>query len=116
LCLMEAMASGNICVHPNYGALYETAANWTEMYAYHEDVSQHASTFYNMLDGVISNYDAIKPRSASMASYANLFYSWNTRINEWSAVTQLLKGRYPTIESRKFDVDPSTMFNYSTTG
>lgn len=115
LCLMEAMAAGNICVHPNYGALYETAANWTEMYQWHEDVSAHASTFYNMLDGVITNYDVIKPRTASAASYANLFYGWPTRTNEWNAVLQLLSDRYPTVESRTFEVDPSTIFSYSTT-
>ncbi len=29
LCLMESMSAGLLCVHSNYGALFETAANWT---------------------------------------------------------------------------------------
>jgi hypothetical protein len=37
LCLIEAMSAGLVCVHSNLGALFETAAHWTQIYPFHED-------------------------------------------------------------------------------
>lgn len=44
--LIEAIKSQVICVHPNYGALAETAANATIMYDYNEDRNIHANYAY----------------------------------------------------------------------
>jgi len=86
--LMEAMSAGMLCVHPNYGALYETAANWTNTYQWHEDINQHASILYQILDGVIQDYwdEGVQSRLASQASYANVFYSWNLRSMQWESL------------------------------
>lgn len=43
IALIEAIKSQVICVHPNYGALAETAANATIMYDYNEDRNVHAN-------------------------------------------------------------------------
>ena len=43
IALIEAIKSQVICVHPNYGALAETAANATIMYDYNEDRNLHAN-------------------------------------------------------------------------
>jgi len=43
---MEAMSAGLACVHPNNGALYETAAIWALMYQWHDDPHAHAAVFY----------------------------------------------------------------------
>ena len=53
IALMEAMSAGLLCVHSNLAALPETAANWTNMYGFHEDKQTHAALFYNVLDASI---------------------------------------------------------------
>ena len=85
--LMEAMSAGITCVHPNFGALYETAAGWTHMYQFNEDLNAHAHAFYQILNGVIENYhdESIRSRAESGASYANVFYNWDMRKWQWEA-------------------------------
>ena len=84
---MEAMSAGITCVHPNFGALYETAAGWTHMYQFNEDLNAHAHAFYQILNGVIENYhdESIRSRAESGASYANVFYNWDMRKWQWEA-------------------------------
>jgi UDP-glucose:(glucosyl)LPS alpha-1,2-glucosyltransferase len=48
IALIEAIKSGVICVHPNYGALPETACNASIMYDYHEDINRHASFVFSI--------------------------------------------------------------------
>jgi len=85
IALIEAMSAGLLCVHPNLGALSETACNWTLMYQYQEDVNAHANLFYNMLEFAIDTVK--KNRSlgilASQKSYTDAFYSWVRRTPEW---------------------------------
>jgi UDP-glucose:(glucosyl)LPS alpha-1,2-glucosyltransferase len=90
LCLMEAMSAGLNCVHPNYGALYETAAGWTSMYHFHEDLHEHAKIFYMMLDNAIEHNanENLQGRVASQKVYADAFYGWNQRANQWHALLQ----------------------------
>ena len=85
ICLMEAMSAGLLCVHPNYGALPETAANWTNMYQWHEDQNEHASHFYAALDASIEalQNEGVQSRISSQASYANVFYGWPLREFQW---------------------------------
>lgn len=85
-CLIEAMSAETICVHSNYGALPETSANWNQMYQYNENINQHASMLYSILDGVISNIDIMQQRTATIKSYTDTFYGWPTRRKEWSSL------------------------------
>lgn len=91
ICLMEAMSAGLLCVHPNYAALPETAANWTSMYQWTEDINDHASTFYSYLHAAIRRVK--DPDVQSMINnqkmYADMFYSWNSRVIQWE---QMLTG------------------------
>tara|TARA_B110000977_G_C11073197_1_gene490259 strand:+ start:540 stop:1496 length:957 start_codon:yes stop_codon:yes gene_type:complete len=48
IALIEAIRSGLVCIHPNYGALGETAANASIMYDYDEDPTRHASMAYGI--------------------------------------------------------------------
>ena len=50
---MEAMSAGLVCVHSNLGALFETAANWTNMYHVHEESQEHAKLFHAALENAI---------------------------------------------------------------
>lgn len=90
LCLMEAMSGGLMCVHPNFGALYETAANWTMMYQFHEDPNKHATQHYACLDAAVSALKAdperITGRLKNQKAYADSFYSWDLRAPQWEAL------------------------------
>lgn len=98
LCLMEAMSARMLCVHPNLGALFETAANWTTMYQYHENKQDHANVFASNLDNAITRYwePGIQGRLASQKAYADVFYNSTIRQQDWFnllqwVVTQPLK-------------------------
>lgn len=87
LCLMESMSAGLICVHPNYGALFETAANWTMQYQWNENRNVHGNIFYAALDNAINltrerNPNFIK-QLQTQSVYANIFYNWELRKAQW---------------------------------
>jgi len=108
--LMEAMSAGLVCVHSNYAALYETSANWTQMYQLHEEQTIHAGNFYRMLDSVITHYNEpmMQSRLPPMMSYTNVFYGWQGRVNQWEAlISSLINGT----EDRSL---PEENFNYKT--
>jgi UDP-glucose:(glucosyl)LPS alpha-1,2-glucosyltransferase len=89
LSLMEAMSAGLVCVHPNYAALYETAANWTAMYQWQDDPRSHAVVFYKALTSVI---DALRSGDRKLMNslvaqkaYADEHYRWDHRAEQWEA-------------------------------
>lgn len=89
LSLTEAMSAGLACVHPNFGGLYETAANCTIMYQWHENLEGHALIFLKNLETTI---DALREgdskllsRLAAQKAYADEHYNWESRAGEWEA-------------------------------
>ena len=90
--LIEAMSAGLVCVHPNYGALYETAANWTQMYQFQDDPQRHANMMYSMLDTIIPNLnkDSTQMMLKGQKSYTDMFYNWNVRALQWQTLLQSL--------------------------
>jgi UDP-glucose:(glucosyl)LPS alpha-1,2-glucosyltransferase len=106
--LMEAMSAGCLCVHSNFGALPETAANWTWMYNHHEDPNRHAGTLHRMMKFAIENYASFDERLYGQRTYADIFYSWNVRKEQW---TQFLESFLN--EERAISEGP--IFNYRTT-
>lgn len=88
MALMEAMSAGCLCIHPNYGALYETAANWTWMYQWTQDKRDHANTMYNHLASAIDNYwtEGVQTRLGGQKSYADVFYGWQYRTHQWTGL------------------------------
>ena len=55
IALIEAIKSQLICIHPNYGALTETAGNATVMYDYSEDVTAHANIAYSIANSILEH-------------------------------------------------------------
>lgn len=84
--LMEAMSAGCICVHPNYGALYETAGGMTMMYQWNQDKRDHAKMFYNYLDYAVTNlnHESTQLSLSAQRAYASTRYNWATRVHEWN--------------------------------
>lgn len=109
LCLIEAMSAGCVNIHPNYAALFETAAQFNQMYQMHEDQSMHASMLYAILDGNIKNIESSLMRARSARSYANLYYNWETRTLEWKGFLENLKQQ---IKDRSL---PQAVFSYDST-
>ena len=109
LVLQEAMSAGMLCVHSNLGALYETGANWTAMYQFHEDPNDHAAYFYMNLDSAIEhlNEEGVQARIASQKGYADVFYNWAIRQTQWKMFLESLLN-----EPREIPADDSAMFSY----
>jgi len=94
LSLMEAISAGCACVHPDFGALPETAANWTFMYPFNEDRNKHAAIFYAAMKTQIGmiREESQKMKLLGAKNYADLFYNWELRHLQWeSLLKQLLK-------------------------
>lgn len=111
LCLMEAMSADLVCVHPNLGALYETAAGLTLMYPFHEDLNHHAGAFFQALSAGV---DIARRRlegegwpESSQKGYADSRYSWKNRSVQWRAFLESLLELPTEID------DPSDTFTYS---
>lgn len=92
IALIEAMSAGLLCVHPNYAALPETAANWTWQYQYQDSIRDHTNHFFQSLNQAITLYKsgAIANRLYNQASYTNMFYDWNNRQLEWEMILRSL--------------------------
>lgn len=111
LCLIEALSAKNICVHSNYGGIYETASHWTNMYQIQEDINKHATAFYNMLDLTIENIDQLQKNAEPAKVYADTFYSWENRKAEWESLIRSLK---ILVKDKSIPEDKGPMFSYST--
>lgn len=53
IAMIEAIRSGNVVVHPNYGALMETAGNATVSYDFSEDINHNASMCYTLTKNLL---------------------------------------------------------------
>lgn len=110
--LMEAMSAGCMCVHPNFGALPETAANWTMMYGWQENMQEHASMFYSVLDSAIEimkEDDNYQVKLKGQKSYADLFYSWELRVAQWRSLLDSLRDM-----PRELSTSSGQFFEYRT--
>jgi glycosyltransferase involved in cell wall biosynthesis len=84
LSLIEAMSAGLICVHPNNAALFETAANWTNMYHFEPDFDKHVAVFTEQLDQAIQQYMAGKIEHLRLQSeYIKHAHSWENITKKW---------------------------------
>ena len=84
LSLIEAMSAGLLCVHPNNAALFETAANWTNMYHYEAEPNAHLFTLLAQLDGAIQQYKDGRTEHLKLQSeYAAYAHGWDRRAKQW---------------------------------
>jgi len=85
LSLLEAMSAGCLCVHPNYGCLYETASRWTTMYDYHEDEYEHQQIFYRHLKNAIDtvNTEEVQDHLKMQSGYVTYFHNWDRIAKQW---------------------------------
>ena len=103
IAMIEAMSAGCMCIHPNLGALFETACNWTFMYQFNEEQNRHAHTHYQMLENAIqiirSGDVGLHQKLSGQKSFADISYSWDVRKVEWQAFLDSLRDLPRAIES-----------------
>lgn len=95
IALIEAMASGLLCVHPDLAALPETAANLTYMYSWHENEQEHAQIFKKrLIDAIV---DA--PTVPDILTCANVYnnHRWDAVKDRWIYLLNELKDLPTTI-------------------
>lgn len=94
LTMIEAMAGGMLCVHPNYAGLPETSGGLTYMYQFQEELNSHANMFYYMLDNAINSFFSpeMQNRLQLQSIYANSIYSWGSRSQEWRELLTSMLG------------------------
>jgi len=95
LALIEAMATGNFCVHSSLGALPETSGGLTHIYPFVPNPEIHVDLFTAHLTKVIKHiaerYDLTKLAKAS--EYIRNKHSWATVQHKW---TELLNQVAPS--------------------
>jgi len=95
LSLIEAMSAGVVAVHPNFGGLYETAANNTVMYQMQESRNDHIFVFQKTLENTIKEFldgEMMLNLANQAKNYADNRYSLEKRIKTWrDLLTALIK-------------------------
>ena len=78
------MSAGCLCVHPNYAALPETAANMTTMYQWDEDVQIHANRAHRYLESAIEHIKTYGVLDMTLQIHnTNNTFNWLRRQKEW---------------------------------
>lgn len=108
--LIEAMSAKLLCIHPNYGALADTAGGMTFMYHGDDDLTKHATTFANMIhNGIMQlrseKYQQVDNYLSLAKVYADNRFNNNKITDLWNHLLNTLVNKYPTVEERKFPIN-----------
>ena len=67
------------------------------MYQFHEDANQHANIFINALNSAIislkKNKENMQVQLNFQKQYFDVFYGWETRIEEWKSLMNSILGK-----------------------
>ena len=88
---LEAMSAGLYCITTNYGALYETCAEYAAYISYQKSYANLAKNFAYAIETAVGNLDneIVQKHLQDQIIYTNRFYNW-TRIG--SLWNNFLKG------------------------
>lgn len=88
LALIEAMATGNFCVHSSLGALPETSGGLTHMYPYTANEGMHVELFYvhlfKVINQIATRYDLSIIKQAG--AFVRHKHSWSKVQKKWTEV------------------------------
>ena len=89
--LLEAMAAGLYCITTNFGALYETGAEFPMYVPYSNNYKNLARKFATGIEVAAESLQepGIRDHLKMQKKYVNSFYDWKIRGNSW---TRFLKG------------------------
>jgi glycosyltransferase involved in cell wall biosynthesis len=88
--LIEAMAAGLYCVTTNYGALYETGAEFPMYIPYSNNYESLARKFAQGIEVAAQSLEApgIQDHLKMQRDYVNRFYNWNVKSISWTRFLQ----------------------------
>lgn len=110
IALIEAMAAGCECIHSDFGALPETAADLTNMYNFHENPEQHANRLYYSIVNTLPVLNRLRERSNIAQGYINSYYDMpSIRSAQWK---MLLQGLLNETKDRSLPKNSDEMFVY----
>jgi len=86
IALIEAMAAGLYCVTTNYGALFETGAEFPIYVPYEKDFIKLAHTFASVIDAAADqiHLETVRNHLKFQIEYVNRYYTWDLRKNIWN--------------------------------
>jgi len=90
LALMEAIQNGCICIHPDFGALPETAQNMTYMFPMSESYNDVANRTYSLSKYILDNYSSVT-EDMQIKSSRFIPYSLLEFKRQWENVLQEIK-------------------------
>lgn len=90
LALMEAIQNGCICVHPDFGALPETAKDMTYMFGMSSQYNDIANRAYNLSKYILDNYSFIR-KDIEAKSSRFVPYSIVEFKDKWHSILKELK-------------------------
>jgi glycosyltransferase involved in cell wall biosynthesis len=87
---IEAMAAGLYCVTTDYGALFETGAEFITYVPFEKDYIRLAHTIASVIDVAADRLgdDGVKDHLKMQIEYTNKFYSWDLRKSIWNRFLQ----------------------------
>ena len=87
---IEAMAAGLYCITTDYGALFETCAEFAVYVPYEKNFIKLATTFASVIDAAANQlHEAnVKEHLQFQIDYTNRFYSWDLRKGVWNRFLQ----------------------------
>ena len=87
---IEAMAAGLYCITTNYGALFETCAEFSVYVPYEKDFIKLSQTFASVIDAAAEQLHQanLKEHLQFQIDYTNRFYSWDLRAGVWNRFLQ----------------------------
>jgi glycosyltransferase involved in cell wall biosynthesis len=91
---IESMAAGNMAVVTNFGALYETCAEFAHYVNYDKDFKSLARKYAIALDFIADNLheDKMQERLQAQINFYREYYNWDLRVGEWiSLLDQAIK-------------------------
>ena len=87
---IEAMAAGLYCVTTDYGALFETCAEFAAYVPYEKDFIKLAKTFASTIEAAANQLHEpyVREHLQFQINYTNKFYLWDSRKNYWNKFLQ----------------------------
>lgn len=100
LSAIEAMSAECLIVAPDYAALSETVGQFGIFYPWTNNDRDHINRFVDSMSIAI---EAIRDKSMvdrlkKQKTYADMFYSWDTRISEWNKYLLGLLNQQPKLQ------------------
>ena len=83
---IEAMAAGLYCITTNYGALFETCAEFPVYVNYDNDYVRLAQTFATVIDMAANQLHeaSVESHLKLQVEYTNRYYSWESKAKHWN--------------------------------